>query len=108
VYAPVPEISAAELSDRLDGAVVLDVRQPQEFEAGHIQASRLIPLHELPDRLGELPTSGEVFVVCTSGSRSYMASEYLRENGIAAVNLAGGLVAWVDCGLELVAGAQPA
>jgi rhodanese-related sulfurtransferase len=108
VYEPVPEISAAELSDRLTGAVVLDVRQPHEFETGHIPAARLIPLHELPDRLDEVPATGDVFVVCRSGSRSYMASEFLRENGIAAVNVAGGLLAWVDSGLELVAGDRPA
>jgi rhodanese-related sulfurtransferase len=108
VSEPVPEITAAELADRLAGAIVVDVRQPHEFEMGHIPASLLIPLHELPDRLDEVPTASDVFVICRSGSRSYVASEFLRENGIAAVNVAGGLLAWVDSGLELVAGEQPA
>ena len=99
-----PEIAASDLAKRLDRAVLIDVRQPDEFGSGHVRSARLIPLHELPDRLDEVPGADEVFVICRSGSRSYMASEFLIENGIPAVNVAGGVIAWVDSGLELVAG----
>jgi rhodanese-related sulfurtransferase len=75
---------------------------------GHVRTSVLIPLHELPDRLAEIPVADKVFVICRSGSRSHMASEFLIEQGIPAVNVAGGVLAWVDGGLELVAGDAPA
>ena len=68
---------------------------------------RLLPLHEVPDRVAELPTDAEVFVICRSGSRSTMASEFLIEQGVSAVNVAGGTLAWIESGHEVVTGDQP-
>ncbi len=108
MVATVPEITVAELAPRLGEVLLVDVRQPDEYEAGHVPTARLLPLQELPDRVGELPSTGELFVICRTGSRSYVASEFLIDQGRAAVNVAGGTLAWLDSGREVVAGDQPA
>ena len=104
----VQEISVAELADRLDAsAVVVDVRQPDEYLGGHVPGAVLIPLNDVPERFGELPTDREVLVVCRSGGRSYVASEFLVANGVRAVNVAGGTLAWIESGREVVEGESP-
>ena len=104
----VQEISVAELAERLDAsAVVVDVRQPDEYLSGHVPGAVLIPLNDVPDRYGELPTDREVLVVCRSGGRSYVASEFLVANGVRAVNVAGGTLAWIESGREVVEGESP-
>jgi len=108
VPVTVPEVSVADLADRLDGAVLVDVRQPGEYEAGHVPSARLIPLQELPQRVSELPADEEIFVICRTGSRSHVASEFLIELGLTAVNVVGGTLAWFESGREVVAGDQPA
>ena len=105
---PVPEISPEALAPRIGQVMLIDVRQPDEYEAAHVRTARLMPLHEVPDHVGELPVDQEVVVMCRSGARSAMASEFLIENGVSAVNLAGGILAWVDAGHEVVAADQPA
>ncbi len=70
--------------------------------------AQLIPLQELPERLGEMPEGSDLYVICRTGSRSYVASEFLIEHGIAAVNVAGGTMAWLESGREVVVGDQPA
>jgi len=62
---------------------------------------------EVPDHVADLPTDAEVVVMCRSGSRSAMASEFLIEQGVRAVNLAGGILAWADAGHEVVTGDRP-
>ena len=110
---PVPEIGVDELADRLDGVTVIDVRQPDEYRLGHVPAARLIPLAEVPDHVNELAglaTPGaddRVYLVCRTGARSAVAGEFLVEQGVAAVNVAGGMVAWVEAGHEVVTGDQP-
>ena len=104
----VQEISVAELAERLDAsAVVVDVRQPDEYLSGHVPGAVLIPLNDVPERFGELPTDREVLVVCRSGGRSYVASEFLVANGVRAVNVAGGTLAWIESGREVVEGESP-
>ncbi len=104
----VQEISVDELADRLDAsAVVVDVRQPDEYLGGHVPGAVLIPLNDVPERFGELPTDREVLVVCRSGGRSYVASEFLVANGVRAVNVAGGTLAWIESGREVVEGESP-
>ncbi len=102
----VPEINIDELARRLDdGANLLDVRQPDEYEERHVPGAQLIPLAEVPDRLAELP-SGQLHVICKSGGRSLRAAELLRANGVDAVNVAGGTDGWAETGRPTVAGAQ--
>jgi adenylyltransferase/sulfurtransferase len=94
-----PEISAPELKEQLDkGApvVLVDVREPGEFEITHLPGSKLIPRAALPDRLGELSTADDLVLVCKVGARSAQAAEFLRSMGFAkARNLHGGIDAWV-------------
>jgi rhodanese-related sulfurtransferase len=110
---PLPEIGVDELAGRLGGVTVVDVRQPAEYSSGHVRTSRLIPLAEVPDHVDELAalarTGGDdrVYLVCRSGSRSAMAGEFLIEHGVAAVNVAGGMLAWAEAGHEIVTGDQP-
>ena len=103
----VPEIAADELAPRLGEVTLIDVRQPQEYVAGHVRTARLVPLHEVPDHVGELTGAGEVFVICRTGSRSCVAAEFLIQQGVQAVNVAGGILAWAGAGHEIVAGDQP-
>jgi molybdopterin/thiamine biosynthesis adenylyltransferase/rhodanese-related sulfurtransferase len=74
---------------------VLDVRNPQEYEIARIEGSKLIPLHELRDRLGELDPAASLVVLCHHGPRSSQAVRFLRQMGFArARNLAGGIERW--------------
>ena len=83
--------------DRADGVFVLDVREPQEFQICRIPGSTLIPLGDLPKRLGELEGRGEMIVHCKSGVRSAKAVRLLREAGFTqAKNLRGGILRWID------------
>ncbi len=70
---------------------VLDVREPQEFDLGHVEGAHNIPLHSLRDRMSELPREREILVYCAVGQRSYYASRALRLNGFPARNLSGGM-----------------
>lgn len=95
----VPAIDVTDLAAELaQGAPLVDVRQPDEFQQSHIAGARLIPLGEVPDRTAELPTDETVYVVCRSGNRSGRAVEFLRHQGIDAVNVTGGMIAWADAG----------
>jgi sulfur-carrier protein adenylyltransferase/sulfurtransferase len=77
--------------------VLIDVREPHEWEIAHIEGARLIPLGQLPDRLGELDGHAEIVTYCHKGSRSMKALEILRGAGFAKVrSLAGGIDAWAD------------
>ncbi|MDX2122507.1 MAG: molybdopterin-synthase adenylyltransferase MoeB [Gemmatimonadota bacterium] len=95
---PELEISPVELRDALDGAappLVLDVREPHEFEIVHLEGSHLIPLRELPARLAELTAHREIVALCHHGMRSLQAVELLRGAGFGgARSLAGGIDAW--------------
>jgi rhodanese-related sulfurtransferase len=89
-----------------DGAFVVDVREPQEYESGHVAGSRLVPLGVLPQRLGELPKDRTLHVICRTGNRSGHAVHVLTGAGYDAVNVAGGTVAWSRAGRPLVTGKE--
>jgi rhodanese-related sulfurtransferase len=94
---PYAEISGAELKRRLDRGVapaILDVREAWEHELCALPGARLIPLDELGARAGELDPAREVVVYCHHGQRSAAAVQWLRRQGIPAVNLEGGIDAW--------------
>lgn len=84
------------------GAVFLDVRLDEEYVEGHIPDAIHIPLQELSDRISELPIVDTIIVVCRSGARSASAASRLLTDGIQAVNLEGGLVAWRRSGRAVV------
>jgi rhodanese-related sulfurtransferase len=103
----VPEITIDDLAEKqAAGAVVVDVRQPDEYEEGHVPGAVLIPLDQIPDRVGELP-EGIVYVICAMGGRSAKAVEFLGGRGLDAVNVAGGTQGWVESGRAVVTGTQP-
>ena len=86
----VPEVEAAELPSILEaGAVLIDVRQPHEFERFHVPGARLIPLNEVPDRKGEIPQDERVYLICQTGARSAKAAEWLNGQGFDTVNVRG-------------------
>ena len=97
VHEGVEEISVRELKERLDRGddiLLLDVREPVEYEIANLGA-RLIPLTELPARVNELDTAREIVVHCHHGPRSARAVEFLKDMGFARVkNLTGGIDAW--------------
>lgn len=98
----VPEIDVAELAARQsDGAALIDVRQPAEFDRARVPGATLIPLNDLVERIDEVPTDGIVYVICATGARSARAVQHFRSQGIDAVNIAGGTVAWIDAGLPI-------
>ncbi len=98
----VPEIGVVELAARRDeGAPIIDVRRPAEFEEVRVPGVHLIPLADVPERIDEVPTDGTVYVICATGARSARAVERFRAQGIDAVNIAGGTVAWIDAGLPV-------
>ncbi len=92
-----PSLNALELSEKLKDskqAVVIDVRQPEEYREGHIAGSKLIPLGELNKRMNELPKNKEIICVCASGSRSQSATKFLVDAGFDAFNMNGGMYMW--------------
>ena len=94
---PFAEISPAELKRRVDageGIAILDVREPWEHEICAIPGARLIPMDELPARVRELDRTREIVVHCHHGQRSAAVVQWLRRQGIPAVNLQGGIDAW--------------
>ena len=99
-FAPIEDLSPAELSDRLraaDPPMLIDVREPWEHEVARIEGARLVPLNSLPAALSTFDPSRSYVAVCHHGVRSRMAAEFLRERGLTRVaNLRGGIDAWSE------------
>lgn len=103
---PVPEIDVHELARlREEGAVLLDVRNPDEWETARVPGVPLIPLPEIADRADEAPAADPLYVICAGGVRSAKAAEHLRTLGVNAVNVAGGTNAWIEAGYPTESGA---
>ncbi len=101
----VPEVTVTEAeAARAGGAVLVDVREPDEWGEVHAAGALHLPLGDVPTRFTELPTGGAIYVICRSGARSMRAAEFLRTQGIDARNVAGGTMAWVEAGLPTVTG----
>ena len=95
---PLPEISPQELKQKLDAnesVLLLDVREPSEYDIVHLEDARLIPLNTLPHHIDSLPSDQEIVVYCHHGTRSLYATAYLHQNGFnEAKNLTGGIDQW--------------
>lgn len=102
----VPSVSAADLPDDV---VLLDVREPDEWVAGHAPGALHVPLGDVPARLADLPRDADVVVVCHGGGRSARATAWLLDQGYDCRNLSGGMVAYAAAGrpLESDTGAPP-
>jgi rhodanese-related sulfurtransferase len=98
----IPTVTIDGVPDPLpEGLVVLDVREPVEWQYGHIEGAVHIPLSLLPVRHTELPDA-QTLVVCRVGARSAQAVTWLQQQGHEAVNLDGGMVEWVAAGRAMV------
>jgi rhodanese-related sulfurtransferase len=92
-------------SARADGAFTIDVREPEEYVAGHVPGVRLMPVGEVPFRLAELPRTRPVYVICQSGNRSQAIADLLVRQGFDARSVSGGTAAWESLGYPVVRGA---
>jgi len=97
-----PDVPASDPAGVPADARILDVREPDEWEAGHIEGALHIPLADLPGRLDELPDAEPVYVICRVGGRSARAVAWLSHHGYEAVNVDGGMGAWVAAGRPMV------
>ncbi|HEX9895693.1 MAG TPA: rhodanese-like domain-containing protein, partial [Gemmatimonadales bacterium] len=98
----VGQVTVTEFAGDGRDTFLLDVRGESEWRGGHLPGATLIPLSELPERLGEVPSDRAVVVHCQTGSRSAIAASLLLARGRRASNLAGGYSAWVAAGLPVV------
>jgi len=119
-FTPVKSMDAPQAKNYITGKsseeyALLDVRQPGEYESGHIPGAKLVPLPDLNDRLGEIDAGKPTIVYCASGGRSRVASQMLVGKGFDEVyNLSGGFKAWEseraigaeDLGLDLFTGRE--
>jgi rhodanese-related sulfurtransferase len=98
----IPEVDATAAAEHIAaGAVVLDVREAEEWTAGHISGALHIPMGELAVRQAEIPRERLIVAVCRSGNRSSAVTDALVRAGCEAENLAGGLKAWRSAGLPI-------
>lgn len=100
------EISVAQaVAGQEKGSFLLDVREPDEWDAAHVSGSNLIPLGELEARVAEVPRDREIVVVCRSGNRSKHGRDILLAAGYTKVaSMSGGLLAWKAEGHPTVGG----
>ena len=101
-FSGIPEVEADWVARNRESLCILDVRSEAEFrgDLGHIEASTLIPLDELRERLDEVPTDMPVVVICQSGKRSAMATQILQSAGFEQIaNIPGGLIHWARLAL---------
>ncbi|HTZ42356.1 MAG TPA: rhodanese-like domain-containing protein [Jatrophihabitans sp.] len=104
-----PEISPTEALALIEaGAVLLDVREQDEWDAGHAPQARHLAMSELNARADELPRDVQLICVCHVGGRSSVVADALNRAGWQAANLTGGMRAWQGAGLTVVdANGQP-
>ena len=96
---------AASLAARPD-ALVVDVREPDEYAAGHVPGAVSMPLSTVPVRHHELPRDRTVHLICQAGGRSAQAATWLAKQGYQVANVTGGPGAWVSQGNRVVTGTQ--
>ena len=104
------DVAPAEAADRQNaGAVLLDVREDDEWAAGHAPEAVHVRLGDLGARTAELPRDQELYVICRSGARSAYASQALTAAGLNAVNVADGMTGWAIAGRPMVSedGTEP-
>lgn len=96
-----PPIPAVDASRVPDDAHLLDVRENDEWVAGHVDGAQHIPLSELLQRVSEVPQDRQIHVVCKVGGRSAQATQFLNANGWDAVNVDDGMLGWAAAGRKM-------
>jgi rhodanese-related sulfurtransferase len=104
--AAVPEVLSADLPA---GVFLLDVREDDEWTAGHAPDAVHVRLGDLGARVGELPRDREIYVICRSGARSAYAAQTLAGGGVNTVNVADGMTGWAVAGRPMISedGTEP-
>ena len=101
----IAEIEVDELEEQLaDGARLIDVRQPYEFDEMRVAGAVLVPLATVPDNIDAFRGDSPAYVICKTGARSARACEFLAAQGVEAINVAGGTLAWIRSGRDYVSG----
>ena len=96
---------AAEMQGDDGGALIVDVREPNEYAQIRARGAVLLPLGRLNDRVRDLPRDREILLMCRTGGRSANATQFLAANGFENVtNVSGGIVAWHNAGLPTSSG----
>ena len=90
-----------QVLDQKDRVQIVDVREPDEWAAGHIEGARHIPMNDVPARLGEIDRDRPVVTVCRSGARSGQVATYLAQAGFTVHNMDGGMSTWQRQGLPI-------
>lgn len=99
------EVSVRDLAAATaEGAVVIDVREPDEYARGHVPDAIPMPLATVPVRYPELPRDEPLYLVCAVGARSMQAAQFLAQLGYDARNVAGGTHDWMAAGMPIEAG----
>ena len=99
----IPEIEADDASEAVgEGSFLLDVREPDEWSAGHAPDAVHVPMGELGARLAELPRDRQIVAICRTGQRSRVVAEALATEGYDVVNTVGGMRAWQAFGFDVV------
>lgn len=105
-------MSVDELSELLAGGLLarggrlIDVREVDEYVEAHVPGAVLVSLSTVSDHVDAFRGDGPAYIICKSGGRSLMAAEFLAAHDVAAINVAGGTLAWIRHGFDTVAGTQ--
>lgn len=89
------------------GAYVVDVREADEYAAGHVPGAVLAPMSDITPHLADIPRGRDVYVICAAGRRSLAMAELMEAHGIKAISVDDGTNGWIDAGQPVVEGPQP-
>ncbi len=104
----ISEVSVDELAARMaQGGRLFDVREFDEYTAGHAPGAVLVPLSTVAEHIDTFRGDGPALLICRSGARSMQACNVLSQAGLDVVNIAGGTMAWINSGRDVVLGDQP-
>ena len=98
-----PAVPAVSVADLPADAALLDIRESDEWVAGHAPNAQHLPMGELTGRMAELPDDDPLYVICRSGGRSARVVAFLAGQGYPAVNVEGGMQSWAAQGRDVVA-----
>jgi rhodanese-related sulfurtransferase len=99
----VPQVDIADVPLTFEGsAILLDVREDDEWHSGHAADAQHIPMSQIPARIAEIDRDAELYVICKVGGRSQRVAQYLAQNGYTPVNVTGGMLAWAAAGRPVV------
>lgn len=82
--------------------VLLDVREDDEWQRGHVAGAQHIPMGDVPARMAEIDPDAELYVICHAGGRSLRVAAYLARNGYTPINVDGGMLAWAGAGRPVI------